>query len=65
MHRSVKPIWDIIENSKQGEQLAKAAADYIGLQVGEMRKPLSYPEEGEIKAIKKILDSLKPDYIDF
>jgi len=63
--RSVKPIWNLINSSKQGEQLAKAAADYIGLQVGEMRKPLRYPEESEIAAMKKILDSLKPDYIEF
>ena len=63
--RSVKPIWDIISSSEQGEQLAKAAADYIGLEVGEMRKPFSYPKEDEIMAIKKILDSLKPNYIDF
>ena len=37
----------------------------MGLQVGEMRKPLRYPEESEIAAMKKILDSLKPDYIEF
>ena len=61
--RSISPIWNLISNSKQGEQLAKAAANYIGLQVGEMRKPLRYPEEGEIAAMEKILDSLKPDYI--
>lgn len=61
--RSISPIWNLISTSKQGEQLAKAAANYIGLQVGEMRKPLRYPEEGEIAAMEKILDSLKPDYI--
>ncbi len=61
--RSISPIWNLISNSTQGEQLAKAAANYIGLQVGEMRKPLRYPEEGEIAAMEKILDSLKPDYI--
>jgi len=63
--RSIKPIWNLINSSKQGEQLAKVAADYIGLQVGEMRKPLCYPEDNEITAMKQILDSLKPDYIEF
>jgi len=63
--RSISPIWNLINSSKQGEQLAKAAANYIGLQVGEMRKPLCYPEDNEITAMKQILDSLKPDYIEF
>jgi len=63
--RSISPIWNLINSSKQGEQLAKAAADYIGLQVGKMRKPLCYPEESEIVSMTKILDSLKPDYIEF
>jgi len=63
--RSISPIWNLISSSKQGEQLAKAAANYIGLQVGVMRKPLLYPKEGEIAAMEKILDSLKPDYIEF